>query len=426
MGLTREQIDILADEYIIGLYQQMEAEVIADIARRVKKTGRYTETAELMAKEMVEQGYSAAQIQAAVLRYLNADKDFKMAVAENTKAYKQEIQDIIEETDKKAKEAGKKLVAEAGDMSWNNDLSMWKEHGADLNRPNTMSQLVRAFQLQTIGSLRNLTQTMGFRNTVLGTTGVMEAYQREIDIATLKVASGVSSYDQAVNDCVKRLAQSGLRSVDYESGRSYQLDTAARMCVRTGTSQLAGRITEMNLESTGVDLVITSQHTGSRPEHAVWQNKVFSYSGKSKKYPDFRKGTGYGTAGGLKGVNCTHSFHPFWEGMDKIPKDIKPPEPVTVNGKQYGYYEASQRQRKMERDIRATKREIEAQKAIDGDQERVEELRARLRRQKEEYYDFSSKVDILPRDSRLRVISGTSDLKKTDAWKRGHGGKADE
>lgn len=339
MGLTREQIDILADEYIIGLYQQMEAEVIADIARRVKKTGRYTETAELMAKEMVEQGYSAAQIQAAVLRYLNADKDFKMAVAENTKAYKQEIQDIIDETVKKAKEAGKKLVAEAGDMSWNNDLSMWKEHGADLNRPNTMSQLVRAFQLQTIGSLRNLTQTMGFRNTVLGTTGVMEAYQREIDIATLKVASGVSSYDQAVNDCVKRLAQSGLRSVDYESGRSYQLDTAARMCVRTGTSQLAGRITEMNLESTGVDLVITSQHTGSRPEHAVWQNKVFSYSGKSKKYPDFRKGTGYGTAGGLKGVNCTHSFHPFWEGMDKIPKDIKPPEPVTVNGKQYGYYE---------------------------------------------------------------------------------------
>ena len=152
MGLTREQIDILADEYIIGLYQQMEAEVIADIARRVKKTGRYTETAELMAKEMVEQGYSAAQIQAAVLRYLNADKDFKMAVAENTKAYKQEIQDIIDETVKKAKEAGKKLVAEAGDMSWNNDLSMWKEHGADLNRPNPMSQLVRAFQLQTIGS----------------------------------------------------------------------------------------------------------------------------------------------------------------------------------------------------------------------------------------------------------------------------------
>ena len=55
-ALTPEQIDILVDKYIIGLYQGMEREIIADIARRVKKTGRYTETAELMAKSMVEQG----------------------------------------------------------------------------------------------------------------------------------------------------------------------------------------------------------------------------------------------------------------------------------------------------------------------------------------------------------------------------------
>ena len=418
MGLTREQVEILENKYITGLFDQMESEVIADIARRVKKTGRYTETAELMAKVMVEHGYSAARIQAEVLRYLRADKEFQMAVAENTKAYKQEIQDIIEETVQKAKEAGKQLIAEAGNMSWNNDLSMWAEHGVDLTKPNALSQLIRAVQIQTVGELRNLTRTMGFRNTVLGRTGVMEAYQREMDLATLKVATGTWSYDQAVNDCVKRLAESGLRSIDYANGRSYQLDTAVRMCVRTGASQLAGRITEMNVESTGVDLVITSQHVGSRPEHVPWQNKVFSYSGKHKKYPDFRKETGYGTAGGLKGVNCTHDFHPFWEGIDKVPPDIKEPDPVMVNGKTYDYYQATQRQRKMERDIRATKREIEAQKAIDGDPEKLEELRARLRRQREEYFDFSNKVDIRAKENRLRVISGTSDLKKTSAWKR--------
>jgi hypothetical protein len=53
-ALSEEQIEILADKYIIGLYQQMEDEVIADIARRVKATGRYTETAEIMAKDMIE------------------------------------------------------------------------------------------------------------------------------------------------------------------------------------------------------------------------------------------------------------------------------------------------------------------------------------------------------------------------------------
>ncbi len=402
-------MDTLIDKYIMGLYQNLEDEVIADIARRVKKTGRYTETAELMAKSMVEQGYSAEKIQAEVMKMLRADKAYQMAVAENTKAYKQEVQDIIDQTVKDAKKAGNELVAEAGNMAWNNDLSMWQEHGVDLKKPNNMSQIINAFQMQTAGQLRNLTKTMGFKNTVFGTTGVLNAYQREMDLALLKVATGAFSYDQAVNDCVHRLAQSGLRSIDYASGKTYQLDTAVRMSVRTGMSQLAGKVMEENLKSSGQDLVITSQHIGSRPEHAPWQNKVFSYSGKSKKYPDFFKETGYGTAAGLKGVNCTHDFYPFWEGASVIPDDIVEPDPVTVNGKEYTYYQATQKQRQMERSIRSTKREIEAQKAIGGN---TDDLRASLRRQRGEYYKFSADVNIRPKDNRLRVIGGTSELKK--------------
>ena len=386
----------------MGLYVQLEDDVIADIARRVKATKRYTETAELMAKSMVEQGYSAKKIQAAVMKLLRADKAYQMAVAENTKAYKQEVQNIIDQTIKAAKEAGSELVEAAGNMAWNNDLSMWQEQGVDLKKPNSMSQLIMAFQLQTAGALKNLTKTMGFKNTILGITGVLNAYQREMDLALLKVATGAFSYDQAVNDCIHRLAQSGLRSIDYANGRTYQIDTAARMSVRTGLSQLAGKLMEANLESSGQDLVITSQHMGSRPEHVPWQNKVFSYSGKSKKYPDFFKETGYGTAAGLKGVNCTHDFYPFWEGASIIPEDLEEPELVTVNGKKYTYYEATQQQRKMERSIRATKREIEAQKAIGGD---VKELQSKLRNQMSEYRKFSNDVGIRAKENRLRVIS---------------------
>ena len=375
----------------------------------MKKTGRYTETAELMAKSMVEHGYSAEKIQAEVMKMLRADKAYQMAVAENTKAYKQEVQDIINHTVKEAKAAGNELVAEAGNMAWNNDMSMWQEHGVDLKKPNSMSQLILAFQAQTAGELKNLTKTMGFKNTVLGTTGVLNAYQREMDLAVLKVATGTFSYDQAVNDCVHRLAQSGLRSIDYENGRSYQLDTAARMSVRTGLSQMSGKIMEANLASTGHDLVITSQHMGSRPEHVPWQNKVFSYSGKNKKYQDFFKETGYGTAAGLKGVNCTHDFYPFWEGASVIPEDLEEPAPVTINGKEYDYYQVSQQQRKMERDIRATKREIEAQKAIGGD---TTLLQSKLRKQTSDYKQFSAAAGVKTKDNRLRVASGSSDLNK--------------
>lgn len=406
-------MDVLADKYIMGLYQQLEDEVIGDIARRVKKTGRYTETAELMAKSMVEQGFSADKIRAEVMRVLRADKDYQMAVAENTKAYKQEVQDIIDKTVAKAKVLGDELVAEAGDMAWNNDLSMWEKHGEDLTKPNSVDNFIKASSAQTVGALKNLTKTMGFKNTAFGNTGVMNMYQREMDLALIKVTTGAFSYDQAVNDCVHRLAQSGLRSIDYANGRSYQLDTAVRMSVRTGMSQLSGKITEENLKESGHDLVITTQHMGSRPEHAVWQNKVFSYSGKSKKYPDFVKGTGYGTVTGLKRANCTHDFYPYWEGASIIPEDIKEPDPRTIGGKTYTYYESTQKQRQMERQIRATKREIEAQSAIGGD---TAELRSKLRVKSSEYRQFSEAAGLKVRDNRLRVESGSSDLKFTKAY----------
>lgn len=412
-ALSEEQIEILADKYIIGLYQQMEDEVIADIARRVKATGRYTETAELMAKDMIEQGYSADKIRTAVMQSIRADKDYQMAVAENTLKAKQEIQDIIDKTVAKAKVQGKELIAQAGSMAWNNDLSMWEEQGEDLKKPNSMSQLIKAAQKQTVGELKNLTRSMGFKNVLLGTTGVKGMYQREMDLALLKVCTGTFSYDAAVDECIHRMAQSGLRTIDYASGKSYQLDTAARMCVRTGMSQLSGKITEANLQQSDHDLVITSQHMGSRPEHAVWQNKVFSYSGKSKKYPDFVKETGYGTVTGLKGANCTHDFYPYWEGASVVPDNVTVPEPKVIDGKKYTYYQMTQQQRKMERQIRATKREIEAQNIVGGD---VTVLKNKLSRQMDQYVSFSDKAELRPKENRLRIIAGTSVMPNVKNW----------
>lgn len=412
-ALSEEQIEILADKYIIGLYQQMEDEVIADIARRVKATGRYTETAELMAKDMIEQGYSADKIRTAVMQSIRADKDYQMAVAENTLKAKQEIQDIIDKTVAKAKVQGKELIAQAGSMAWNNDLSMWEEQGEDLKQPNSMSQLIKAAQKQTVGELKNLTRSMGFKNVLLGTTGVKGMYQREMDLALLKVCTGTFSYDAAVDECIHRMAQSGLRTIDYASGKSYQLDTAARMCVRTGMSQLSGKITEANLQQSDHDLVITSQHMGSRPEHAVWQNKVFSYSGKSKKYPDFVKETGYGTVTGLKGANCTHDFYPYWEGASVVPDNVTVPEPKVIDGKKYTYYQMTQQQRKMERQIRATKREIEAQNIVGGD---VTVLKNKLSRQMDQYVSFSDKAELRPKENRLRIIAGTSVMPNVKNW----------
>lgn len=428
MALTPEQIEILTEKYITGLYSDLEREVIGDIARRLRKAERFTETAELQAKALNEQGFSPARIRSEVMSMVSSDPEYQKFLAENTKEYKMMVKEEIAQTVKEAQKAGNKLIAEAGTMAWNDDLQMWEEHGVDLSKPSSLSQLMTAFKKQTNDALRNITKTTGFKGTELGTTGVLNAFQREMDLAVLKTASGAFSYQQAVNDCIKSLARSGLRTIDYASGRSYNLDTGARMITRTAVSQLAGKVTEANMEATGQELVYVSAHAGARPEHAEWQGKVYTYSGKpSKRYPDFVDSTGYGAVDGLKGANCTHNFYPYWEGSSVIP-EFTEPDPKEINGKKYTMYEATQEQRKMERQIRELKREKQAQ--IDSgqpDPEVIGKLNSKISEKTAEYKKFSTAADLRAKTDRLSISPGPSKTvkkaptkvnKKSDAkWK---------
>lgn len=428
MALTDEQLELLGNR-LVPLYQELEQDVIADIARRVKKTGRYTETAELMARALMEQGYSPARIQREVMKVLRADKEYQMAVAEQTKEYKQYVASEISRVVAEAKEQGNDIVADAGNMAFNADLSMWEQAGKSLSQPSGFHQLVDTMALQTNGELKNLTKSLGFKN--IGFTDLENVYQHQLDLGLIKLTSGAFSWQQVVNDCVRELAQSGLRTIDYKSGRSMQLDTAVRNCIRTASGQLAGKVTMLNMDSTGESLVEVSQHWGARSDgscghsdHAYWQGKVYTtdrsgHRAESRRlgYPirNLEDATGYPSDPlGLCGYNCRHSFYVFFEGISE-PNQWKPePAPVTVNGRDYDYYHATQRQRQMERQIRATKREIEAQRALGGD---TKELQSKLRKQTADYKRFSSDVDIRPKMERLRVQAGSSDLKHNSGKK---------
>ena len=74
----------------------------------------------------------------------------------------------------------------------------------------------------------------------------------------------------------------------------------------------------------------------------------------------------------------------------------------------------TQKQRQMEQGIRATKREIEAQKAISGN---VNALETQKRKQIAEYHRFSKEMGISAKDNRLRVANGSSDLNRTQTIK---------
>ncbi|MBQ9209988.1 MAG: hypothetical protein IJ149_10780 [Oscillospiraceae bacterium] len=107
------------------------------------------------------------------------------------------------------------------------------------------------------------------------------------------------------------------------------------------------------------------------------------------------------------GANCRHTFYPFIPGVsqrnyteDEL-RSIDPP-PFEYEGRTYTAYEASQKQRQIEREIRKTKREIIAAEAT-GDKDRLTVKAVRLRRQKELYHDFSKAAGLREQKERMQV-----------------------
>jgi hypothetical protein len=102
-------------------------------------------------------------------------------------------------------------------------------------------------------------------------------------------------------------------------------------------------------------------------------------------YPDFRTATGYGTITGLCGINCRHSFYPFDPEVDKPIyteqklKELNEKAVKTPDGKEIPLYEATQKQRYLERNLRAVKREKEALEAV-GDTDGAVEAQLSVKR----------------------------------------------
>ena len=403
--LSNEQLEFFGDDMAF-LMQAFEQEVIGDIARRLKKTGRYTETAELMAGAMKEAGYSPAKIRNEVMHLIHADKKLKRAIAKETLLHKQNVKKKIIEMEREAYLTGDDIISKAGDMSFNYDLKVWKDAGKTLKKSDAIPIMIQSAKKLAKGNIKNLTRTTAFK-VGNATLNLKNAYTRALNLGLMKMATGTFSYDTAVNDVVSEMARKGIRSIDYSSGKQYQLDTASRMILRTACHQLSSSISMENIESSDVDLVEVSSHWGARDSHAVWQGAIYSRNGKSKKYKSFDV-CRYGAVDGLCGINCRHRFYPFFEGISEPNTWIPEPKPKEYNGKKYSYYEATQRQRELERTIRADKREIEALKNLEADYK----LASRnLKKHVKEYKNFSYAMNISEKPNRTRVIKDVSEFK---------------
>lgn len=361
-------------------FADLEMRVMEDIVRRIRKTKKITSTADWQINRLQILGNSSEDIEKMLKDTLDA------SYPEMFELYDQ----VIDWEYVRNKDVYEQINAQFIPFEENEELQ----------------QLTDALIQQTDDDLRNITQSLGFYldygNGKLVLTPLAEVYQSYLDAACMDIVSGAFDYNNVLRRTVSQMTNSGLRQIDYASGRGNRVDVAARRAVMTGITQLAGKISDMNAERLGTEYFEIAWHAGARPTHAVWQGRVWSKE-------QLVTVCGLGTVTGLEGANCYHERYPFIPGISERnwtdewleKKNREENTPKEYNSKEYTLYEAKQRQRQMETAMRAQREKVQLFQAGDADPDDVMLARAKYQGQLNEYSRFSRKMGL--KEERERI-----------------------
>nr|DAG82810.1 MAG TPA: minor capsid protein [Caudoviricetes sp.] len=397
---TPELLDALPEE-LAELYRGLEDTLLMEICARLKAADELNEVTVQDIKALRAHGIDL--------------KDIEKAIRKTTGISEQKLKKLLDD-----------VVAR--NQAYYTELITL----ADVTQPDVLvdAAAIAAIYAQTKQECRNITRSMGFLvdsgRTMMSPA---KAYQWCCDSALMQIQSGAISYNQAISNAVKQLADSGLKTVDYESGHRDQVDVAARRAVMKGVNALNQKYAEQSADYLETDLVEVSAHIGARntgnglENHESWQGGVYRWAekpGDSKgEYKDFVATTGYGLGAGLGGWNCRHTFYPFVEGVSEptysqADLDTMKSEnrKFVFDGKEYDGYTATQMQRSIERQIRKQKRLRDAYKAA-GLKDDETSANIKLRRLNAKYKEFSKAAGLPEQSERLKVLY--SDTKSTAA-----------
>ena len=330
-------------------------------------------------KTLQESGYLLADITAEIAKY--------------TKLQTNEIKSAMQE-------AGVKALAY--------DDAIYRAAGLSPVALAQSPELIRIMErnmLATLGEWKNYTATTA--------NAAQRLYIEQCDLAYNKVMTGATSYTQAVKEAITKIAADGV-TVTYPTGHKDTIETATARAVRTGIAQATGDISIKRMEEMEWDIVLVSAHVGARTgdggenpgNHFWWQGKYYSRSGNDKRFPPF-SATGYGSGEGLCGWNCRHSFGSGTGRPEDNPyKDISSEENRKVE-------ELEKKQRRYERRIRKTKREVAGlQTSVENCpderlkfelQQELDRKSALLSKRNKAYNQFCHYNDLKPLRERLQI-----------------------
>ena len=390
--LPPSYLDQMPDAFV-KLLQQVEDEILQDVARRIGKMDTVTSTANWQ-----------------LWRY------------QQTEALRNDIVKLLAKYSGKSEATIRRLLLQAATEAMEREDAIYYHYGMEptpFEESAALNNLLDAGARQTCGTWSNLTATTA--NTVA------RAFERTLDAAWLKVSIGAFDYKSAIKQAVDSLADD-MPMVTYPSGHKDSIEVAARRAVLTGVNQTAGKLQVPRADEMGVEFFETTAHGGARPSHTEWQGRRFHRGGavdyKGRHYPDFEAATGYGTGAGLCGWNCRHTFFAVFPELGDPPQWTQEQlrelnaRNIEWNGQKYTAYEISQMQRARERSVRRWKKRYLAEDAAGLD---ATDAAVRLRAARQSLAEFAQATGGRVDSARTSVPKfGRSEASKASAKSQAH------
>lgn len=350
---------------------------------------------EIICKRLYEIGklqssYDITQLKNAI-EYAGIDlKIIEEKIAEITNQNLEEIDKIFEETAKTNIEFANTFYKYRGLK----ELKSYRDN-------KKLVKLVEVIKKQAEKDYKNISKTKGFL--INGKfSGIRQQYISIIDKGITAVTTGTMDYNTAIRNAVINMVNSGVRTVEFESGYSRRMDSQVRMNVLEGVRRLNMEMLDITSKEFGADGYEITAHSLCAPDHQHIQGR--QYSKKEYEKLNNRLERPIGT------LNCKHIAIPIIIGVSsstysnkELDKIIdKSNQEVVYDDKVYTRYEASQRQRKLETKIRKEKEKLQAFEIL-KDEVQIKKSKDKIKELTDLYKDFSKEVGLSTYPEKLRI-----------------------
>lgn len=299
-------------------WEQWQRTKLRELEKYRKKNKRLVEKYNKPIQEAINRGIQG--------EFIQAQDNFEKLIDEVKIQFPEDIKEPQTVREYIAKELGKKAIPQVED----------KFFGVNEKKLNALQEVVtNDLKKAQMSVLRKMD----------------DVYRQTIFKTHVYLQSGAKTINQAIDIATKDFLEKGINSIVYKDGKQVNIASYAEMCLRTASQRATFLGEGKKRDEYGIHLIVVTAHANTCKMCEPWQGKIliddiFCNGTKDDgDYPLLSEAVGKG----FLHPNCRHTLATYFPGITRIP--------IIPDGKEATkLYEAEQKQRYYERQLRKWKR----------------------------------------------------------------------